>query len=50
MERKEKGYFVTDEEVEKAVRYACYAGAGLIVLNILRYLLWPPVIRVINEK
>lgn len=49
MERKEKGYFVTDEEVEKAVRYACYAGAGLIVLNILRHLLWPPVIRVINE-
>lgn len=49
MEKKENGYFVTNEEVEKAVRYSCYFGAGLIVLNIVRALLWVPVIKVINE-
>ena len=49
MEKKENGYFVTNEEVNKALRYAAYAGAGLIVLNIVRALLWVPVIKVINE-
>lgn len=49
MEKTKEGYFITNDEVNKALRYAGYAGAGLIVLNIVRALLWVPVIKVIND-
>ena len=49
MERKEDGYFVTDEEVVKAAKIAGIAGAGIVALTILRQIFWPPVIIIRND-
>jgi len=50
MERQENGILITNEEVENAVRYGCYFSAGLFVLGVLRNLVWPPVVRIRDER
>jgi len=49
LERKEKGYYVSDEEVVKAAKIAGIASAGIVVLTILRQIFWPPVIIIRND-
>jgi len=49
VERKEKGYYVSDEEVTKAATIAGIASVGIAALTILRMLFWPPVIRIKND-
>ena len=51
MERQENGdILITNEEVENAVKYGFYVSAGLFVLGVLRNLVWPPVIRIRDER
>jgi len=49
LERKEEGYFVSDEEVVKAAKIAGIAGAGMVVFTLLRQIFWPPIIRIRND-
>lgn len=50
MERQEEGYFISDEEVDKAAKAAVLTGAGIIVIKIVRWIFSPPVIWIKNEQ
>ncbi len=41
MERKEGGYFITDEEVKNAGKILGYVATGLLALRLMRVILWP---------
>jgi len=49
VERKEKGYYISDEEVVKAAKIAGITSAGIVVFTLLRQIFWPPVIRIRND-
>jgi len=49
LERKEEGYYISDEEVAKAAKIAGIIGAGIVVCTLLRLMFWPPIIRISND-
>ena len=49
MERKEGGYFVTNEEIKHTAKVLGYVGIGCLIIGALRSLIWGPVVRITNE-
>ena len=43
MQRKDDGYFISNEEVKMATRILGCIGIGFLGLRLIRLALWPPV-------
>ena len=41
MQRKENGWFITDDDVKKAGKILGYIAAGALALRLIRVILWP---------
>ena len=41
MERKENGWFITDDDVRNTGKILGYLAAGVLALRLIRVILWP---------
>ena len=49
MEKRDKGFFISDEEIRHTGIVLGYVGIGCLVIGIMRSLIWGPVVRITNE-
>ncbi len=49
MERKEGGYFISNEEIKDTAKALGYVGIGCLIIGVIRSLIWGPVVRITNE-
>jgi len=49
MEKRDGGYFISNEEIRHTGKVLGYVGIGCLVVGIMRSLIWGPVVRISNE-